>query len=420
MTAIRRRRTRSTVVGSVAAAAGLAAAVVLGLTGLNTLADSTAGRAADETGVAPVAQRLPFTSTALLGVVDDDGRLTSLAVGVLESDGTGGTIVQVPASADPSSLNADVSTPLSAVLENDGPIAFREAVERLTGLSFDVIEIGDPERFVEWVSALGDIEVRLPIAAADASSSETWGEGEQVLTAPGAARLVTAGDPAAADWYYEPVRAAVWDGVAERVGAGIGSAKAVASDEELVLPGTVDEFLDRLYAGRVSFYSLSFDPLEGDELASRFDPAASGLFGAVDAVVVLDRAEMLMVFGGIAPSRLGAPIDAPTFRVVNGLDADAAAEVGMTDSDVTRAVVRILIFSRVNVISVVEADDGSAPAVTRVLVDDPEVAARFADVYGEALGELEVTVAPTAIEGIDVEVVLGRSVLDVIGPETAG
>lgn len=412
MTASRRRRNRATVVGIVSAAAALIVAGVLGFAGLNTLADSTAGQAAEVPDEAPVLQRLPFTATALLGVVDDDGRLSSLAVGVLESDGTGGTLVQVPVTADPSSANADVYTPLSAVLENEGPISFREAAERLTGLSFDVIEIADQERFVEWVTPLGDLSVVLPTTVVDAASGEEWEAGELVLSAPAAARLLTAGDPAMEDWRLEPARAAVWSAVAERVGAGTGSASAVASDEDMPLPGSIDEFLDRLYAGPVSFHALQFRPIEGDELAERFDPAASGLFGDVDAVVVLDRAEMLVVFGGIAPARLGAPLDAATFRIVSGLTSDDTVSLDQTPADVLKTVVSILMFSRVNVVSVVQLDDGSAPDVTQVRVADPTFADQVAEIYGPYLGELEVSVLDAAIEGIDVEIVLGRSVLD--------
>ena len=47
MTAIKRRRTRSTLLALLAAIVGLGAAGGLTLAGINTLADSTAGREAD-------------------------------------------------------------------------------------------------------------------------------------------------------------------------------------------------------------------------------------------------------------------------------------------------------------------------------------------------------------------------------------
>lgn len=414
MTAIRQRRTRATLVGLAAALVGLAAVVGLGIAGVETLADSTVGRRAGEEGQPVLAQRLPFTSTAVIGVEDDEGRLTSLVVGALESDGTGGSLVQLPVAADPSSGSADELAPLDAILTAAGPIAFREAVERLTGLSFDVIEIADPERFGELVTPLGDLEVDLPGPVRDASSGETWSAGPQGLTAPGAARLITATDPAVPAPSYEPVRSVVWEAVAERVGAGIGSASPVAADTDLPLPGSTDEFLDRLFAGPVSFRALPFRSVDADEVDDRLGGPYRQVFGAdvPDAVVIVDRAEMLMVFGGVAPARLGAPLDAPTFRIVNGFDAADTEPLGRSPSDLTKTAVNVLMFTQVNVVSVAELPDGEVPDTTRATVADLSVLDQLEEVYEPHFGELEIVPADVAIEGIDVEIVLGRSFLE--------
>ena len=411
MTAIRRRRTQATAIGLVAAVVALAVVVGLGVVGMDTLADSTAGRQAGEEDQPVVAQRLPFTSTALLGAADEDGRLTALAVGVLESDGTGGSIVQVPVAADPSSGNDDGLAPLDAILSVAGPVAFREAVERLTGLSFDVIEIADEQRFAELVTPLGDMEVALPGTVVDASTDESWEAGVQVLTAPGAARLVTAVDPAVPSFAYEPVRTAVWDAIGDRVGAGIGSASPVAVDTEVPVPGSVDEFLDRLFAGPVGVRVLQFRTVEADVAAERIEPPYRAAFGAdvADTVVLVDRAEMLMVFGGIAPARLGAPLDSPNFRVVNGMDDSDTAELGRTAADLTRTVVNVLMFTKVNVVSVVDHADVDVPDVSVIRVSDPSLLGQLEELYEPHFGELEVVPAEVAIDGIDAEIVLGRS-----------
>jgi hypothetical protein len=411
VTAIRQRRTRATVVGLVAAAVGLIAVAGLSVVGLETLADSTAGELAAEEDQPVVAQRLPFTSTALVGVEDEGGRLTTLVVGVLESDGTGGSIVQLPVAADPSSGNADTVAPIDAILTVAGPIAFREAVERLTGLSFDVIEITDQQRLSELLTPLGDMEVDLPGAVRDASTEETWEAGQQVLTAPGAARLVTATDPEITRWAYEPARTAVWDAVVERVGAGIGSASPVAVDTDLPVPGSTDEFFDRLFAGPVELRVLQFGPVDDDEVSERLDPPYRQPFGpdVADTVVLLDRAEMLMVFGGLAPARLGAPLDAPIFRVVNGLDDADTEALGKTPADLTKTVVNVLMFTKVNVGSVVDHADAPVPEVTQVRISDPTLFDGLEEIYEPHLGELEVVTVEVAIDGIDAEIVLGRS-----------
>ena len=79
MTAIKYRRTRSTVLSLTAAVVGIAAVGVLGVTGVRSLADSTAGQRADSRSDDDPTQRLPFTAAALVGVVDEDARLTGWA-----------------------------------------------------------------------------------------------------------------------------------------------------------------------------------------------------------------------------------------------------------------------------------------------------------------------------------------------------
>ena len=421
MTAIRQRRTRATVLGLVSAVVALIAVVGLSIVGFETLADSTAGRQAYEDDQPVVAQRLPFTSTALIGVADEDGRLTSLVAGVLESDGTGGSIVQIPVSADPSSGNSATVAPIDAILEIAGPIAFREAAERLTGLSFDVIEIADQQRFAQLITPLGDMEVNLPGVVLDTSSAETWDLGPQPVTAPAAARLVTALDPSLPAWGYEPVRTAVWEAIVERVGAGIGSASPVPVDTDLPVPSSADEFVDRLFAGSVQFRALQHRPVDDDAVEERFDPPYRDAFGpeSVDAVVFLDRAEMLMVFGGIAPARLGAPLDAPIFRIVNGLTDEDTAAIGRSPADLTKTVVNVLMFTKTNIVSVVDRAEAPAPAVTQVRVSDASLLDSFEAIYEPHFGELEVSIAEVAIDGIDAEIVLGRSFLDRLATDLA-
>lgn len=421
MTAVRARRTRATVIAFAAALVALAAVAGLSVAGLQTLADSTAGQNAADDDQPVLAQRLPYTATALLGVADEDGRLTGLVVGALEPDGTGGSLVQVPVSADPSSGNADQLAPLDAILEVGGPIAFREAAERLTNLSFDVIEIVDRDRFVELVTPLGDLRAAVPFDVIDTSSDETWEAGEVVLTAPGAARLVMATDPARPAWSFEPVRAAVWQAVAGRVGAGIGSATPVAVDTDVPPPGSVDEFLDRLFAGPVAFRQLQYAVVEDDDLAEQLGPAYAGAFGddTVESVVLLDRAEMLMVFGGVAPSRLGAPLDAPSFRITSGLTDADTEPMGGAPADVVKTVVNVLMFTQVNVVSVNDLGNGDVPDVTQVRVSDPTLLDDVGELYEPHFGELEVLLVDVGIDGIDAEIVLGRSLVDRLASDTA-
>ena len=85
MSAIRSRRKRGTWMALGATVLALIAAIALSLVGISTLADSKAGQLASGGADLPV-QRLPYTPTALLGTVDEDGRLTGtlMKAGVYE------------------------------------------------------------------------------------------------------------------------------------------------------------------------------------------------------------------------------------------------------------------------------------------------------------------------------------------------
>ena len=424
MTAIRHRRTRSTVLAVTAAAVGLVAVVVLGVTGVRSLSDSTAGRRADSRADVEPTQRLPFTSTALVGVVDDDARLTSVAIWVLEPTGVGGSVMSLAATGDAASGTLDTLAPLAAVFDVDGSEAFLAAAERLSGLSFDVVELVDEQRFAQLIGPLGDLTVVLPVAMQDASSGERWEAGETTLSSPAAARALAASDPDVADWLFEPARAAVWRAVADRVGAGVGSVEPIASDRDVPVPATLDQFADRLFGGRVEFRVFEFEPIDPERVAEQLSPRYVGALGETDVVVAHDRAEMLLVFGAVAPGRLGAPLDAPVFRVVAPFPTESLDEVGLNQSDVLKRAIDRLLFAQANVVSVADLPGSPVPDVTRLEVADPAVIDAVTTVYEPLFGAIEVVPADVRIDGIDIEVTLGQSFLEQLrgesSPDVAG
>ncbi|MDW3213582.1 MAG: hypothetical protein R8G01_06285 [Ilumatobacteraceae bacterium] len=418
MTAVKQRRTRSTALAFAAAVFGLGAAAVLGVSGVRSLSDSTAGRQADGQREARRSQRLPFTSTALVGVIDDDERLTSAAVWILEPNGVGGSIVGLAATADAASGTFDTLSPLAAVYEVGGVQEFLTASERLTGLSFDVVEIVDPPRFAQLVAPLGDLPAVLPVSFGDASSDEQWTSGQTTLSSAAAARAITATDPDAADWTFEPARAAVWEAVADRVGAGVGSVAPIASDQDVPIPTDLDQFSDRLFGAAVEYRPLSFRPIDPGRVESQLVDAFVGALGSVDAVVAHDRAEMVMLFGAAAPGRLGAPLDAPVFRVVSPFSESDLDGFGVNSSDVLKRAIDGLFFAQANIVSVADLAGGEVPDVTQVLVADPETSGAVREVYAPLFGEIEVVPATIRIDGIDVEVTLGRSFLEQLRGES--
>ncbi len=412
MTAIERRRTRATIVALAAAIMSFAAVAVIGLTGVRLLADSTAGEQASGQADATPIQRLPFTSTALVGVVDDEGRLTAAAAWVLEPDGVGGSIVGLAATADSASGTTGSLAPLAAVYSVSGPEEFRASAEELTGLSFDVIEVVDSQRFAQLMAPLGDLPVVFPISFTDASTGDMWEAGDDSLSSAGAARAITASDPSVADWYYESARASVWRAAAARIGAGVGSVTPIASDQDVPVPRNLDEFADRLFAESVEFRALGFTPIDPARVADQLAVDYTGALGPADAVVAHDRAQMAILFGAIAPSRLGAPLDAPVFRVVSPFtDADLDG-VDLNRSDVLKRAIDGLFFAKANVVSVADIGTEPVPDVTQVRVADEQVIDAVADLYEPLFGEIDIQVASVQIDGIDIEVTLGRSFLD--------
>lgn len=409
MTAVRSRRRRSTWLGLLAAIVALAAAGVLTLAGVDTLADSTAGRDATATVTADPIRRLPFTPTALVGTLDDDGRLTSVAVMALEPSGVGGSIVSIAATARADGGSDSVPVPLAERLASDGPEAFLLDVESLTGLSFDVVELIDERRLAQLIGPLGDLPVDLPTTLVDVSAEEHWPAGDQVLSTAAATRAVTATDPTIADWYLEPARSEIWAAIAARVGAGIGTAVAVSPDVDVPAPTTLDGFLDRLFASTVGHRRVGFQPVD-----ATIEEASADGTGDRGAGVVHDRAEMLMVMSSIAPARIGAPLAAATFRI----EADFADEDldGFNNADVTKVAIDRLLFVQVNIVSVADRLDGPVPDATKILIADATMTEAVHDRYPDIFGELEVTVAEPneLIDGVDIVVTLGRSFLDTL------
>lgn len=460
MTTSPRARRRATLVSFGASLVVLAAAGVLGLAGLRTLANSTTGqRAAGSEEVAAV-QRLPYTSTALVGVLDATGRLTSVVSMVLGPDATGGTIIGFAATADARSGVDEQLRPIGAVLAAEGPESFLAAVGDLSLLSYDVVELVDLDRLRDLLAPIGDVDVDLPVAVNDATTGEEWPAGDQTLTSAAAARVLAASDPSVPDWSFEPARAAVWAGVADAVGAGITPSTPLSSPEGVeIVPATLDEFFTRLVSGSVAARSLPFVPVDPERVAAQLAPELSGVYATgvadadqaggdpgdavsdddtvaddtaaddgsgasggdagsgagTDAVVLHDPGEVVLVVGSVAPGRVGAPLDAPAFRVVSGFDdADAATE-GMTASGVAKEAIDLLLFVQVNVVSVSLVPDEEVPAVTRIEVADPGVVAAVQATYRPIFGEIEVVVGDVLVDGVDIKVTLGRTFLPIAG-----
>lgn len=412
MTAIAARRRRATMVAAISAVVGVGAVGGLAYAGVQTIYDSRAGRLVGADPDLAPAVALPFTSTALVATVTETGVLTSVEVLVLEPDGTGGSIISVSPSADSSSGSTTTLQPLRAAYAVDGPTALLEAAEGLTGLAFDVAEVIDGARFADLVRPLGRLSVDLPTELRDTATGVRYPPGLVDLTPDAAAAAVLSLDPGIDDWYLDAGRSAVWAAVADGVGAGIGNVPEY-TDAASETPRTLDEFLTRLFAGRVEHRRMTSKPINEDRVASQLDDVYADSYGdAVVSVVAHDRAELLLVLGAVAPARLGAPYEGPTFRVLSGFGPDLLSALDANNADVARQAINRLLFAQANVVSFGQPDD--VPALTLIEVADPAALASVEATFGTLFGESVVRDATERIAGVDVQVTLGLSYLDTV------
>lgn len=401
MTALAARRRRSTVIAAVLLVVASVLAVGIAAVGASSIVNSRAGRDAGADRLPVV--RLPETPTGLVVVVDGDGRPTTMAMVVVAPGGVGGSIVPLPVTADSTlDLGAD-RFPLLETFDLGGIEAFVLEVEVMTALDYDVVEFVTEERLAELIAPLVEIEVDLPLELFDDDSGEPLlTAGRHELTPPEVAAALVARDLSRPDHVQDPARAAIWRGIAVAAGAGSGTVPAVGPDDPIPTVRDLDELVTRLLSGRVGYRSL----------VARVPDAERNPRG-VDTVL-LDRAEILLVVGQIAPARVAAPNESLTFRIEVSFDEAELAELGLNNADIARDVINRLLFFRANVVSVVTNGDSDDPVpdVSRVTVVELGVDERLDDLWVQLLGDLDVEPAAFVIPGVDATLRLGRSYLD--------
>ncbi len=416
MTAIRQRRQRSVVIALAVALVALAGSGALAFAGWRTLSTSKAGRRVTANDFVVANQRFPFTPTAVIGTQNDEGRLTSVVVAVIEPDGTGGSIVELSASADANLGLTDERRPLAAVYAVEGGEAFLRGVANLTTMSFDVIEVVDAERFTELTTPLGELTIDLPIDVGDEATGQVWEAGAERYSPAQAAAIVTASNTQLADWYYDGARQAVWSAVSQRVGAGIGTADPVASDEELPVITDLDTFFDHLFAGPVNFRSLTIEPYSDDVVDEQLAPDLFQAFGlpSIDSVVLHARGEAALVFATAAPGRIGSPREGERFRLLWGFPDEALEPLGINGADAAIQAINRLLFINGNVVSVAQIDPSQVPERSTVAVPEGDVLPQLEAGYVDMLGPVDLQARQIEITGVDVEITLGLDFLDTL------
>jgi hypothetical protein len=410
MTVSRHRRRMTTTRAVVASLVGVALALGLGAAGYVAIANTTDGQ---EVGDGTPEVRFPTTPTAALAVVDDAGDLSSLAVvtvrpGVDDDPGRGGSIVPVPISADSSGGFGTERLPLNETVALFGAEALADEVPVLLGVGIDDVLVVDQRDLAGLLAAIGSIDVDLPQPVTDRAGRELFPAGPQSLSADEAAVVLSASDPrlTGADRY--PIDVAVWHAISDAVGEGL-ELPAVASGGSAVTnapekTGSI-EVVERLTSGPIAVQPLRSTPIVSLDRNPR----------GVDAVA-LDRAEVVVIFGHIAPGKVAAPNPGYNFRVVSRF-ADDQLRGGASRLDVAYTATEALLDGGSNVISV-DTAEGEAAAATLIEVSDESLVAA-AQSLSQLFGPIEVRVADTRIAGVDVVVTLGTEYLARLDTDSA-
>ena len=404
MTALAGRRRLFTVRAAALVASSIMLALVLTVVGVRTLATSTIG--AEVTSGGPTSLRLPFTSTAVIGIVDDEGVLRSAAMLALDPDGVGGSVVSIDASADVASNRSTEVMPLSDGLATGGIDVFRLDAESITGATFDLVSVLTVDDLATLLDPIGAVTVDLPVSVRDDHTGRSVTSGVSTLEPSDVAWVLAAhveGVPSSA---IAPARAAVWDAIAVSIGNGVASLEGVFAREELTpqaVPATITSFWRRLIAGPVGHRALQVEPLASGRVPDGVDASFH------------DWSETLMVSAHIAPTRVAAPLDAATIRiVVPFVESDALID-DSTATDLAITAVDRAVLAGLNVVSVSTHESGIAngpPDVTQIWTGDAERVADAAASFAILFGDVSASVGDYSVDGVDVVVILGRSFVD--------
>ncbi len=391
MTASAQLRRRYTQQAAVAVAVSFTLAIILAIVGARTLASSTIGaEVGGDQGETVIA--LPETTTAFIGVVDDDEILQSAALIVLDPSGVGGAVVPFEAAADISAGRADSVVPLREALDVDDAKFFALDAESLTGLTFDVVEIVTASELADLLGGAGAVSLKLPPSVVSGSVGR-WLQGRSSVSIEEATELLAVGGDAPIE-FGARLHAAVWNGIVKQLS---GSADAQPADGG-VSPRSTDEVIAALFAGDVETRSLHLYEVEGSD----------------GALVFYDWAETLLVASHLAPNRVTAPYASAVVRLLVPFTDDDLEGTERTVSDVAVVAVRRLSDVGLNVVSVstgVNGDVAQAEEVTEVWTGDESSVTEAAASFSELLGEVVARKGDYVVDGVDVVIILGTSFL---------
>jgi hypothetical protein len=418
MTASAAARKRATQIGGgLALGVAILATVVLA-TAVVTLRTSQEGRAPEVDGRLVVS--FPVTPNAVVGIVDDLDRLTSLAVLTLHPSGVGGSIVVVPVNVDTTNGFGPERQPLSRQpFPPDDEVQADQlsaGLEPLLTLTIERTIVLGPSELTEVLAPLGEFDVELPQNVVDFDA-----DGPGVVAQEGAASLdagemVEAFTAISADgesYDHHDVDVALWSSVAAAATGSPATAPnidvPVDEFDRPVAPATAAELVDRMLAGEVGVRDL------------RINAAATASAENEDATdfVVADRRDPLLVFGAVSPSLVSKPNESLSFKLVVAFDDAQVASLGkdadgavVTKESMTLRFIGELLFEQANIVAVDLTDaPESLPQRTQLYVADAALVEAVRNASPRFFADADVVVADEVTDGVDVVVVLGSDFL---------
>ena len=413
MTADAGRRRRFTVVGAILGLIGVVAVVAVSIVAVNTLRTSQEGQAPEADTREVVS--FPATPNAVIGVVDDLDRLTSIAVFTLDPSGVGGSIVTVPVNVDQTNGFGPDRLPVSRQPytpgDDDQAAELIAELEPLLTLTIERSKVAGPDELTALLEPLGPFDVDLPERVVD---SDTPGSGLVVragasdLDTESMVEAFTAVDASGESYDHHPIDVALWQAVADRAPVG-ASEPPLDQFDRPIPPETFEELWDRLFGGEVSVRDLAID---------QFAMRAVDNDTEADFVLV-SRPDSLLVFGAISPGLVSTPNESVSLMLVVGFDDEDVEALGetadgtpITKASMTRRFIGELIFKQANIVAVDLAETpGAVPETTQLLLAsellEDEVRATSERFFADA----EAIVADRLIDGVDAVVVLGENFL---------
>jgi hypothetical protein len=406
VTAIPERRKRRTIVGAVTGFVLVSVAAGLFIVGAITLSNSQEGEAVgvDERPVVA----LPDTPNAMLAVTDNEGQLASVAIMTLLPEGQGGSIVTVPVNADGTVGFGEQRRPLTELFDADDPESILEPLEEMLTITIERSAVVGVDELVEILDPIESLQVVLPEDVVDSSqlgSGIVALAGPQTLRRLLVAQALAAVNDEGASYDHHAVDVELWTQLARTAPIKV-PAEPVDVDEfgRPIPPDTVEELVMRLWEGDIEVRDIAVtEPLESA------NPTGAD-------VVLVDRADAVLVFAQISPALVSTPNPAMSFRIearYSDEQLEATGDLFESSSELVREMTRELLFFQANVISTdtVAAADG-APEITRIEVSDKRFIEDMELAGSIFFGESVVVVSSTVLDGVDAVVILGTGYLD--------